>query len=149
LPKVDATDTGIINASPMAVYNAVMDEYSGVTRLWTSFLECRPRGDKPMDTEGAVCDLTIHKYGMAARFSDKFIKTTQGKSIDLELSGDLIGNETWIFEPFEDKTKVTIHWKGATNRLLFSLFPSGQAAKIHSGTVQQVFAALNSSLSKK
>lgn len=149
MPKVDATDIGIINASPMAAYRAVIDEYSGVTRLWTSFLECSPRGDKPMDTEGAICDLTIRKYGMTARFSDKFLKTIEGKSIDLELTGDLVGNETWTFEPVEDKTKVTIHWKGGTNRLLFSLFSSGQAAKMHTDVVQHAFTALNNYLSKK
>ena len=72
-----------------------------------------------MDTEGAICDLTIHKYGMTARFSDKFIKSVEGNSIDLELSGDLVGKETWTFEPFEGKTKITIRWVGGTNRLLF------------------------------
>jgi hypothetical protein len=150
MPKIDAIDEGFIDAPPMEVYKAVMDEYSGVTRLWTSFLECKPRGDAPMDSKGAICDITIRKYGMKAKFSDKFIKTDEGKSIELELSGDLVGNETWTFEPMDGKTRVRIYWKGGTNRLLFSFLSVFMSAeKMHSDICIRAFRALDSYLSKK
>jgi hypothetical protein len=149
MPKIDAIDEAIIDAPLKAVYKAVMNEYSGVTKLWTPFLECKPRGDAPMDREGEICDITIRKYGMKPKFSDKFIKTNEGKSIELELTGDLIGNETWTFEPIDGKTKVRIHWKGGTNRLLFSLMSAFMSAeKVHSDICTRAFNALNTYLSK-
>jgi len=150
MPKIDAIDEGFIDAPPLEVYRAVMNEYSGATRLWTSFLECKPRGDIPMNSKGAICDITIRKYRMKAKFSDKFIKTDEGKSIELELSGDLIGNETWTFEPMDGKTRVRIHWKGGTNRLLFSVLSIFMSAKkMHSDICTSAFKELNSYLSKE
>ena len=31
MPKIDAVDEAIIDAPPMAVYKAVVDEYAGIT----------------------------------------------------------------------------------------------------------------------
>jgi len=103
-----------------------------------------------MDCEGAICDITARSHGMSAKFSVKVANIDQGKSIDLDLTGELIGTERWTFEPMEGKTKVQIRWNGATNRLLFSILsPFASAGKVHSESLQKGLKVLNNSLAKK
>jgi hypothetical protein len=103
-----------------------------------------------MDCEGGICDITARSHGIAAKFSVKVTKVDPGKSISLELSGDLIGIENWTFEPIDGKTKVKLQWKGATNKLLFSfLSPIANAGKVHSESIQKGFKVLNASICKK
>jgi len=45
-----------------------------------------------MDREGAICDVTARQKAVVAKFSARVVQLDPGKSIDLELSGDLIGN---------------------------------------------------------
>jgi hypothetical protein len=149
MPKVDVIDGVVIDAPPMAVFKAILNEYSGVTRFWMPIIEFKPRADKPMDCEGAICDVTARNKGIAAKFSVKVTKIELGKS-DLELAGDLIGTETWTFEPVDGKTKLQIHWVGGTNRLLFSLLsPFASMEKLHSQSIQKGFEALSNSFFKK
>ena len=151
MPKFDVTDETIIDSSPIEVYKAILNEYAGVTHWWMPFLEFKPRGNKPIDCEGAICDLTAHGSGMSTKFSVKITKIVEAKSIEFDYSGDFIGTGKWTFEPEDGKTKAQYRLNVRTNRLLFSLVAPfmKNPAKPHSDTIQKGLKALNSYLSKK
>jgi len=49
----------------------------------------------------------------------------------------------------DGKTKVQMHWKGGTNKLLFSLLsPFASIEKLHSQSIQKGFMAMQESFSK-
>ncbi len=150
MPKIDVTDEAVINAPPTVVYNAILNEYAGATNWWTPHLEGKLRGNKPVDCEGAICDITGKSHGITARFSVKVTKVEQNKSIELELTGDFLGSEKWTFEPSGiGKTNVKLRYIGRTNRLLFSvLSPFVSPGKVHSETIQIGLKACNSYLCK-
>jgi hypothetical protein len=108
-------------------------------------------GDIPIGNEGAICDLFAHGKGMTVKFSEKMTKIVEGKSIEVELSGDFVGTGIWTFEPTDGKTKVQFRLNGRTNRLLFSLVAPfiGDIGKPHSESMQKGFKALNIYLSKQ
>jgi hypothetical protein len=106
MPKANAIDEAIIDAPPLVVYRAVLDEYSGRTKLWMPFIEIKPKENMPMDCKGGVCQVITRSHGLKGKFTDKITKLDEGKLIALELSGDLIGNETWSFEQIDEKTKL-------------------------------------------
>jgi hypothetical protein len=150
MPKLEVIDEGIINASPMAVYKAILDEYAGITHWWLPVLEFKPRGNK-FDCEGAACDLAAHGSGMTAKFSVVITKIVEAKSIEFDYSGDFIGTGKWMLEPMEGKTKARYHLNVRTNRLFFSIIAPfmKNPAKPHSNTIQYGFKALNSFLINK
>lgn len=122
MPKFEVVTQGVISAPPMAVYKAVMDEYSGVTHLWLPDLEFKPRDGNPMDLVGSICDSTARSHGLTGKFSEKVTGIEPAKSIAFDISGDFTGTETWTFEPEEEgKTKAMVVWKGASNKRLLSL----------------------------
>jgi hypothetical protein len=149
--KMDVTDEAMIDSSPMEVYKAIIDEYSGVTNWWMPHLEFKPRENKPFDCESAICDMAVHGMGMTAKFSVKMTKLVEAKSIEYDYSGDFVGTGKWTFEPTDGKTKVQYRMNVRTNRLLFSLVAPfmKNPAKPHSDMMQKGFKALNSYLSKK
>jgi ribosome-associated toxin RatA of RatAB toxin-antitoxin module len=151
MAKIDVTDEAIIDAPPMEVYKAILDVYAGTTHLFMPALESKVRGDKPVVCEGAICDVIGHSHGLTTKFSVKVTKAEKGKSIDLELGGDFLGNENWTFEPVENgKTNVKLRFVGKTNRILFSILsPFVSAGKEHSKTIQYGLKACNSYLCKK
>ncbi len=122
MPKFVVVDEAIINAPPLAVYKAILNEYSGVTHLWLPELEFKPRNGNPMDCVGAICDTKARRHGLTGRFSEKVTAIEPTTFIELELSGDFTGNEKWTFEPVEEgRTRAKVDWKGASNSLLLSL----------------------------
>jgi hypothetical protein len=148
MPKIDVIDEAIIDSSPKAVYRAILNEYRGVTHFGMPILEFKPRGT--MDCEGAICDITAHSHGMTTKFSVKIIKMEEAKLIELQLSGDFVGIETWTFEPEGKKTNVKLHWKGATNRALFSLLsPFVSLKEEHSKAIQKQLQECNDYFCKK
>jgi hypothetical protein len=151
MPKIDVTDEAIIDAKPKEVYKTILNEYAGVTHLFMPALESKLREDKPAICEGAVCDVMGHSHGLTTKFSVKVTKLEEGKSIELELAGDFLGNETWTFEPSKNgKINVKLRFVGKTNRLLFTLLsPIASAEKEHSKTIQNGLKACNSYLCKK
>jgi hypothetical protein len=151
MPKFDVIDEALVDAQPMVVYRAILDEYSGVTNWWKPTLEFKLRGNIPVNWEGAICDLTGHESGMTAKFCVKMTKIVEGKSIELEYSGDFIGTGKWTFEPMDGQTKASYQINIKTNKLVFSLIAPfmKNPAKPHSTMMQKGFKALNSYLSKK
>jgi ribosome-associated toxin RatA of RatAB toxin-antitoxin module len=151
MPRIDVTDEAVIDAQPNVVYKAILDEYAGVTHWWMPVLEIKLRGNKPIDCEGAICDLTAHGKGITAKFSIKVTKIVEAKSIEMDYSGDFVGTGKWTFEPTDGKTKAQYQFNVRTNNLLFSLAAPfmKNPAKPHSDTMQKGFKALNIHLCKK
>jgi uncharacterized protein YndB with AHSA1/START domain len=151
VPEVVATDEAIIDAPPMEVYKAILNEYAGVTHWWMPYIEHKPKGDIAIGHEGAICEKIAHGRGMRVKFSEKITKIVKGKSIEVEQSGDFIGTGTWTFEPIDGKTRIQFRVNVRTNKLIFSLIAPfiRDIGKPHSESMQKGFNALNSYLSKK
>jgi len=150
MPKIDVTDEAVIDAPPIVVYKAILNEYSGITQWWMPYLESKLRGDMPI-REGAIVDITINPTSRTkSKVSEKWTKLVEAKSIEEEIAGDFAGTGEYTFEPTDGKTKVQYRFNARTNRLLFSLVsPFVNIGKRHSDTMQKGFKALNSYLSKK
>ncbi|MGA2682762.1 MAG: SRPBCC family protein [Candidatus Bathyarchaeia archaeon] len=150
MPKFDVTDEAIISAPPTVFYRALLDEYAGVTHWWMPYFEFKPRGDKPMDQEGAIFDIIIHDK-MTLKFSAKITKIVEAESIEEEYAGEFVGTGKWTLEPTSDgKTKVQFRVNGETKRLSFVfLSPFVDIGKKHSIVIQKGFKACNSYLCKK
>ena len=148
--KFDVTDQFIIDAQPMVVYRALLDEFAGLTHLFMPYYECKLKGDIPLDHEGATFDLAVHNGRMTSKLSAKITKLVEPKSIEVAYSGDIMANEEYTFEPTDGKTNVNLRFSGKTNSALISflsLFVN--IGKGHSDMMQHGFNALNSHLSKK
>jgi hypothetical protein len=93
--------------------------------------------------------LTIHSRG-TPRWTAKITKIVEGKLIELEEEGDIVGTGTWTFEPTDGKTKIRFRWNVRPKRLLFFLVSAFiNIGKLHSDVMQKGFKALNSYLSQK
>lgn len=149
MPKIDVTDEGIIDAPLQVAYEAILNEYAGVTHWWPVTVY-KLRGDIPINHEGAISDAAAHGRGVTVRASFKVTKIVEAKSIEMEIAGDVVGTGTWIFEPTDGKTKIQYQFNVRTNKLLFSvLSPFGNLEKGHSDEMRSVFKALNTYLLKK
>jgi uncharacterized protein YndB with AHSA1/START domain len=149
MAKYDFLSEGVIEAPPMAVYKAILNEASGVTHWWMPYCEFKLKGDMPIDREGAIFDIIVHGAG-SPKFSAKMVKIVEAKLIEEEYTGDFVGTGTWTFEPTDGKTKLQYRFNVRTNKLLYSLGSSFvNMEKMHSGMVQKGFKGLNSYLNQK
>jgi hypothetical protein len=151
MPRIDAIDEVIINSSPMGVYEALLNEVSGVTDWWMPYMKFKLRGDIPIDHEGAIYDAIISPTSrMNVKFSAKITRIVEGKLIEEEVSGCFIGTASWTFEQVDGKTKAQHRFNARTNGIVYSIFaPFVNYEKNHRDIMQKGFKALNSYLSKK
>jgi uncharacterized protein YndB with AHSA1/START domain len=152
MPKIDVTDETVIDAPPMAVYKAILNEFTGVTHWWMPYLGFKLRGNMPVDHEGAIFDYTVFPESRmkSSKISAKVTTIVEAKSIELEFAGDFVGTEKFTFEPTDGKTKLQIRLNARTTRLLVSVVsPFVNIGKGHSDVMQKGFKALNSYLNKK
>ena len=149
MPKIDAVDETIIDASPLAVYKAVMDEYAGVTHWWMPYFELTPRGNVPLFGEGAIVDLIVHGRG-TPKFTAKITKIVKGESIEMDYTGDFVGTGKWTFELANGKTRVQKRVNYEVKKLSFVLLsPFVNMQKANSELMQKGFKGLNSYLNKQ
>lgn len=150
MPKYELVDEAIIDAPPMVVYKAVLDEYAAVTHWFMPYIEYKPKEDMIV-REGTIVEAIINpKSRMKIKFSTKVTKILEGKLIEEEYSGDFVGTGKWTFEPTDGKTKLQQRQNTRTNKRLFSIVaPFVKVEKGHSETMQKGFKALNSYLNKK
>ena len=150
MPNYDILDECVIDSQPVVVYKAVLNEYAGVTHWWMPYLEFKPRGNIPVDREGAIVDISIYpKSRTNSKLSAKVTKIVEAKLIEYAISGDFVGTGKWTFEPTDGKTKVQSRFNVRTNRRLFSLVsPFVDFKKRHSDVLQKGFKALNSYLNR-
>ena len=149
MPRIDVVDEGVIDSTPIVVFNAILNESAGVTHWWMPHWESKLRGETPIDHEGTIFDITVPGKH-TSRFSAKITKIVEGRLIEVELKGDFAGTGTWTFQPIDGKTRVQYRWNVRPKRLSFvlaSLFVD--MGKMHSDVMQKGFKALNSYLSKK
>jgi len=148
MPKINSLDESVIDASPMVVYKAVLNEFGGVTHWWMPIHESKLRGDVPIDQVGAIVDIAIHRTGNA-KFSYKMTKLDEGKSIEMEIAGDFTGTGSITFEPTDEKTKMQFRWDVKISKLGFVILsPLVNIGKGHSEVIQIGFKALNSYLNE-
>ena len=96
MPKIDVISEAVIDSPPMVVYNAFLDEISGVTNWWMPDMQYKQRGDTPIDREGAIFDAIINPTSrMNAKFSCKVTKIVEGKLLEDDVSGCFIGTGKW------------------------------------------------------
>ena len=150
MAKVDVTDEAIIEASPLAVYKALLNEVSGVTQWWMPYLQCKSRDGKLIDCEGGIFDAIIHPESrLKVKVSCKITKMVEPKSILIEYTGDFIGTGEYTCEPVNEKTKLKFRFNVKTNNPLATIIaPFVNLAKAHSEVMQQGFKACNSYLKK-
>jgi uncharacterized protein YndB with AHSA1/START domain len=150
MPKYELVDEAVIDAPPILVYKAVLDEYAGVTHWFMPLIEYKPRGNAPV-REGTTVDAIINpKSRTKIKCSTKVTKLVEGKLIEEEYAGDFVGTGGWTFEPTDGKTKLKQYQNTRTTKLLFSIVASFvNVEKGHSETMQKGFKSLNSYLSKK
>lgn len=117
MPKYNVVDEGVVEAEPMVVFKAVMDELAGVTHWSPPNVTYKLRGDAPL-RQGVVFDSTIKAKGLTTNFGHKVIEIVEGKSIEYDVTGDALGTGKWIFELEEEKTKVRFLFDFRTNKLL-------------------------------
>jgi hypothetical protein len=150
--KIDVIDETVIDSSPMEVYKAILNEFSGVTNWWMPYNGFKSKGDMPVDHEGAVFELIVLPKSRIASFkvSVKVVKLVEANSIKLDFSGALVGTEEYTFEPKDEKTKLQIHLNAKSNKLSLSLVsPLVNLGKKHSDNMRKGFKALNNYLRKK
>ena len=149
MPRIESIDEAIIDAPPMVVYKAVLDEYAGVTHWWMPYFELKPRGNVPIFGEGSIVDLIVHGRG-TPKFSAKMAKIVEGESIDMEYTGDFVGTGKWTFELADGKTRVQKRVNYEVKRFSFVLLsPFVNMQKANSDLMQKGFKALNVYLNKK
>ena len=152
MPRIDVIDETIIDSPPLAVYKTIVDEFAGVTNWWMPYIGFKLKGDVPIDHEGAIFDYIVYPTSRITSFKviAKVTKIVEAKSIELEMTGALVGTEKFTFKPTDGKTKLQIRLNARTNRLFFSLVsPFVNIGKKHSDNMQKGFKALNSYLNKK
>jgi hypothetical protein len=146
MPRINVVDEAIIDSPPITVYNALLNEYSGITDWWMPYLECKPKANMKIDHEGAVFDITVHPNSRTKRtkFSSVVKKLTKGKLIELALSGGVNGIMKITLGPVNDKTKIQAHFDVRMDGLLPSLLnPFVNIGKMHSDVMQNGFRACN------
>jgi hypothetical protein len=148
MPKIESLDEAMIDGQSMVVYKAVLNEFGGVTHWWMPIHESKLRGNVPIDQVGAIVDIAIRRTGNA-KFSYKIIKLVEGKSIDMDISGDFVGTGSVTFEPVGDKTKMQFRWNVKVSKLAFVILsPFVSIANGHSEVMQAGFKQLNSYLTE-
>lgn len=147
--NITIVDEAMIDASPEQVFNAVLDEFAGVSHWWLPYFEVKPRAGTPLRRVGMVSDVKIRDIG-TPRFTWAVTKIEEGKSIGVDYSGDFIGTGEWIFQPAEGRTKIKYIWTGRPKRLLFIIVFSTfmDIKKKHSTGFQRGFKSLNDYLIK-
>jgi hypothetical protein len=152
MAKSESIEEAVIDASPVVVYKAILNEYAGVTNWWMPNMQFKLRGELPIDHEGAIVDVTAlpKSRTSSSKASYKMTKIVEGKSIEYEETGAFVGTGKWTFEPTDGKTKVQFQLNARINSRLIS-FASHfiNLDKMHTDMMQKGFKALNSYLSKK
>ena len=149
LPRIVVIDEAIIDADPLTVFRALIDEVNGRTHWWMPSLEAKPRGEKPFGQAGSVIDITVHVPG-TTKITTRITEVIEGRAMTWEnFEGDYLGKEEWTFEPVAfGKTRVKSRWDVVPNRLLYRIFWF-MAGRVHSRVMQAGFTGMNRYLTRR
>ena len=144
MAKYDVTDEAIINASPDAVYNAVIDECDGKTSWWMPHLSSRLREGDSCGKVGALFDLTVHGK-LTIKFTAKTVEAKNSEMIRINyVEGAFRGEGLWKFESLEGKTRLSFRWRTSPSGLLLRILaPFLPIEKSHSDVMKAGFNNLN------
>lgn len=143
-------DEAIIDADPLAVFKALIDESNGRTHWWMPSLEAKPRDGKPIGEDGSIIDITVHRFG-TPKFAVRLARAVAGRALTWEVfEGDSLGVGEWTFEAVgPGKTKVVFRWDVVPKRALYRIFPSSMLGRVHSGVMKAGFEGMNRYLTQR
>jgi hypothetical protein len=144
MTRFDFVDEAIVDADPLRVFKAVIDEANRRTSWWMPHWEAKPRYGKEFGQIGTAIDITIHRVG-TPKFSARVTEVIEGKLLKVEyFEGDYRGNGEWTFEPIDGKTRVRFRWNVVPHRLMFRvLAPFLKKGSTHSEVMQEGFRGMN------
>ena len=147
--NIDVTDEVVMDGSPMAVYNAFLNEFFGFTNWWMPHIRFSPVGS--IVREGESFEAKIKPESRSSlRCSTKVAKLVEDKLIGLEYAGDFVGTGVYTFEPKGNRTAVRFRFVVRPKKLFFRLIaPFVDVAKAHSEVMQLGFKACNNYLVQK
>jgi ribosome-associated toxin RatA of RatAB toxin-antitoxin module len=147
MTKYDVTDEAIIDASPDAVYKAVIDELDGKTSWWKPHFSSKLREGDSSSKAGALYDMAV--LGTPVKFTAKTIEVKENEMIRYEyVEGAFRGECVWKFEHSEDKTKVNTLWRTDPSGFLVRIMELVMSPeKAHSDVMQGGFENLRTFLS--
>lgn len=150
MPKFNVVDESIIDAPPLVVCKAILDELAGVSNWWLPDVETKVIGNIPPGRAGMISEIRVHRTGNA-RFTWKLTRIVDGELIDIKYGGDFAGNGKWTFEPVDGKTRIRFYWIDIVpKKVLFILVsPFIDLRKSHSEVMHAGFKSLNNYLNKK
>ena len=143
-PEFDVHDEALIDADPMTVFHALVDEVRGVTRWWRPHFEAKPRNPDQFGQVGSIVDVQI-RWIVRPRFSARVREAEAGRRFRVEFfRGAFVGKGDWSFEPAGEGTHVQFHWLVRSNQWRYSLAsPFVDFGAIHTKVVQAGFKGLN------
>jgi uncharacterized protein YndB with AHSA1/START domain len=143
-------DEAVIDADPVRVFRALIDECNGRTHWWMPHLEAKPRDGKPFGEEGSTFDMTVHRLG-TPRLGVRLTSEVEGRAMTWEIfEGDSLGKAEWTFEPIAPgRTKVILRWDVVLKRPLYKMFGPRILGRVHSGVMRAGFNGMSSHLSGK
>jgi uncharacterized protein YndB with AHSA1/START domain len=133
-----------INASPEAVFDAVVDAFDGKVNWWLPHLSSRLRAGASIGEKGALFDVTVHTM-VPLRFTGKTIDVQRPDRVVVHyVGGAFQGEALWTFEKLKDNTILRLRWRTHPSSLMTkvaSLFVA--IDKGHSQVMHEGFANLN------
>ncbi len=142
-PDFDVNDEAFIDADPLTVFHALVNEVRGDTQWWRPHFEAKPRDPELFGQVGSVVDVQI-RWILRPRFSAKVREVEAGRLFRVEFfQGAFIGSGNWSFEPAEQGTHVQFRWAVRSNLWRYSLAaPFVDLGAIHSKVVRAGFEGL-------
>ena len=142
-PKFDVNDETIIDADPLTVFHALVNEVRGRTRWWRPHFESRPRDPELFGQVGSIVDVQI-RWFFRPRFSARVREVEAGRFFRVDFfRGAFVGSGDWSFEPAEHGTHVQFRWAVRSNQWRYSLAaPFFDLGEIHSKVVRAGFKGL-------
>lgn len=144
MSKYDVTDEAVINASPEAVFDAVLDMYAGKVTWWLPHLSSKPRTGASLGEKDALFDVTVHTM-VPLRFTGKAVEIQKPDKLVVHyIGGAFQGEALWTFDKVKDGTNLRLRWQADPLNLMTKLASHFVAVdKGHSDVMRKGFANLN------
>lgn len=144
MSKYDVTDEAVINASPEAVFDAIVDMYAGKVNWWLPHLSSKPRAGATLGEKGAPFDVTVHTM-VPVRFTGKTVEIQRPNRLVVHyIGGAFQGEALWTFDKLKDGTNLRLRWQADPLNLMTKVASLFMAIdKGHSEVMHKGFANLN------
>lgn len=148
--KYDVIDEATINASSLAVYNAIVDVYDGKQNWWMPYVSSQLGQGNSSAEVGAHYKVTIHGISKIA-FVTKTVEAKTSEFIRVEYTkGAFKGEGLWEFKQIDTATTVSFRWRANPYGLFLRIIsPFYRIDKNHSAIMQKGFKNLKNLLEKE